>query len=537
MRISKKAVSESIGYFQDDFGLMNQMHLASFFILKHMGVSFTAFTFESGTKMKSDFDYAISCLGGMADPRFETSESYGYLFPFHLKKLKEKGEIKKSDYYNPSTPDNKIYGRFKDTVDNSLVDPKHFLTLKSLSSEEKEYTLKPNYLDILKGYLEGSKIKITPFIIWLYRFLDFEDGVSDFSSFKTTLIEKFKDDFKITPTEFDALFIHDSMNITLDKSGILSKDIRNILNTDTVIKKLETRKNKKLNLRAWRRSVTSRNISTDILMRLVDTHKNIILYGPPGTSKSWMVDEISKNFDFFEKIQLHPTYSYDDFIYSLKFKKDEFEFFEGDFLRVCNEARKNSSKKYLLLIDEINRANLGEVLGQAILCLDRDYNLKIRTQVNEFELMIPDNLYIVGTMNSSDKSTSIVDMAIRRRFVFVRFYPNETMINEMSDYSGIGDFNVANLMNQINNRLLQLHNDPDFLLGHSFFMPKVFNKDGKIKWTKTLVLDLVNYKVIPMLEEILSGEDQISQVIGSSYYEDRFSTEDKSWEQLIKSNL
>ena len=179
------------------------------------------------------------------------------------------------------------------------------------------------------------------------------------------------------------------------------------------------------------------------LSKLIQSTRNLILYGPPGTGKTRMAkicaaqiltekdaknEEdllniaekiIEKNFDKQEYggkikiVQFHPGCTYNDFIEKMQSMND-----------LNNDNADNSKKKYILIIDEINRANVSEVLGELLFGLEyREKNITI--SISGENLTIPNNLYIIGTMNTADRSLSQIDYAIRRRFLFVKMVARE----------------------------------------------------------------------------------------------------------------
>ena len=196
------------------------------------------------------------------------------------------------------------------------------------------------------------------------------------------------------------------------------------------------------------------------ISQIMSLEHNFILYGPPGTGKTrkakiWAAQiateqsiterDENKNTDEallkraediinkeqtekkywgqIKLVQFHPEYSYNDFIETLQIT-NKMDYTDGILKKVSAEAKINSEKKYVLIIDEINRANVGEVLGEALFGLEyRNYN--ITTSISGKAFSIPDNVYIIGTMNTADYALSQLDYAIRRRFCFVKMEARE----------------------------------------------------------------------------------------------------------------
>ncbi|EPT8339789.1 AAA family ATPase [Vibrio vulnificus] len=247
---------------------------------------------------------------------------------------------------------------------------------------------------------------------------------------------------------------------------------------------------------------------------------NVILYGPPGTGKTYAV---KNSLDFlcqgdrerYEFVQFHPSFTYEDFIEGIKPKgvtKDgsiKFELVDGVFKRFCKKAKANPSKSYYFVVDEINRANLSSVFGETLLCLEKDYrhdlhdqnggskNL-IKTQYSSLiEDMIkddatnqslayhyengsayfgvPSNVFFIGMMNDVDKSIDAFDLALRRRFQWIRkdcdydVIANEVKFNGKDEFHNIEQYTGAcEKLNRYISDGIGLGKSYEF--GHSFFM-------------------------------------------------------------------
>jgi len=243
----------------------------------------------------------------------------------------------------------------------------------------------------------------------------------------------------------------------------------------------------------------------------------IILQGPPGTGKTREAKCIAKALlglgendslednEQFKLIQFHPSYSYEDFVRGIVAKPNE----EGNGIvytaenkilgTFAKEALKDKDKPYVLIIDEINRANLSAVLGELIYALEyRGEAVQSMYAIEgENNLILPPNLYIIGTMNTADRSVGHIDYAIRRRFAFVNILPKD-LTNELGDqFEGTLFAKVTNLFNT---NLSPEFKKEEVQLGHSYFITK--NTPINIRW---------EYEIKPILLEyvkdgILVGE-------------------------------
>ncbi|HEY3492854.1 MAG TPA: AAA family ATPase, partial [Solirubrobacterales bacterium] len=167
----------------------------------------------------------------------------------------------------------------------------------------------------------------------------------------------------------------------------------------------------------------------DEVNELLDDKRQVIFYGPPGTGKTYVAQRLAKQYAAggqVEMVQFHPSYTYEDFVQGYRPVEDKsgavtFKLRPGPLLDLA-EAAKNGAGTCVLVIDEINRGNLAKIFGELYFLLEyRDRELKL--QYGE-EFRLPENLVIIGTMNTADRSIALVDAALRRRFHFVPFFPD-----------------------------------------------------------------------------------------------------------------
>ena len=201
--------------------------------------------------------------------------------------------------------------------------------------------------------------------------------------------------------------------------------------------------------------------------------QQLILYGPPGTGKTYLAERLARYLvdggGFSELVQFHASYAYEDFVQGIRPQVVggalHYELAAGHFLRFCAKARQVGEKPCALIIDEINRANLARVFGELMYLLEyRHHSIALAAGGPEFS--IPANVYLIGTMNTADRSIALVDQAMRRRFSFVRLRPNYPLLANYLENRGLPTEKLVSLIKEVNQSI----GDEDCELGISFFM-------------------------------------------------------------------
>jgi len=224
--------------------------------------------------------------------------------------------------------------------------------------------------------------------------------------------------------------------------------------------------------------------------------------------KSKQTPETQEDVKRYEFITFHQSYSYEEFIEGIRPITDEngairYEVVSGVFKKLAKKAIKNPDKNFALFIDEINRGNISKIFGELITLIEEDKRigakneLKVRLSYSGDEFGVPSNLYVIGTMNTADRSIALVDIALRRRFVFEGMEPDETLVHEK--YQAL----FVNLNQKIIGSI-----GPDYQIGHSYFMEKDGNGFDIEK--------VMNQKVIPLLNEYFYNDiDSIEEILRS----------------------
>ena len=242
---------------------------------------------------------------------------------------------------------------------------------------------------------------------------------------------------------------------------------------------------------------------------LLDDKKQVIFQGPPGTGKTYVAQKLARHLAGSEErvtlVQLHPSYAYEDFVQGfrpiLKDGQAGFALRDGPLLRAAKLARSDSNNKHFLVIDEINRGNLAKVLGELYFLLEyRDERIRLQYQrEDEEDFTLPDNLYIIGTMNTADRSIALVDLALRRRFYFVEFHPDDEPVKDvlhdwLADKSPDMEW-VADVVERANELMRE---DRHAAIGPSYFMKDDLNEEA--------VRRIWKHSVLPYIEERRFGE-------------------------------
>ena len=250
------------------------------------------------------------------------------------------------------------------------------------------------------------------------------------------------------------------------------------------------------------------------ILRGVRVKKNIILQGPPGTGKTFIAKRLAyafmgkKDKRRTETVQFHQSYSYEDFIQGFRPRKEGgFERRDGVFFRFCEKARKDENRPYFFIIDEINRGNLSKVFGELMMLIEADkrgeeHQVLLTYSESDEHFSIPANVYIVGTMNTADRSLAMVDYALRRRFAFFDLPPmfNEKFTGFLSQ-NGLSKKTVAIVQEKLTALNESIRNDSNlgkgFEIGHSYFCAGLEGELSELQWFE----DIIDQEIGPQLKE------------------------------------
>lgn len=241
------------------------------------------------------------------------------------------------------------------------------------------------------------------------------------------------------------------------------------------------------------------------LTELLEAKCNVILQGAPGVGKTFVAKRLvysmmgQKDSSRVAVVQFHQSYSYEDFIQGYRPSKDGFELENGAFYKFCKEAEEDNERPYFFIIDEINRGNLSKILGELMMLIEKDKRgEKIKLLYSNEWFTVPQNVRIIGMMNTADRSLALMDYALRRRFAFFDFAPafsSEGFKNYLTEKDSPKLEKLITVVRSLNNTISADESLGDgFRIGHSYFCTDEEITDN---WLKSVV----EYEVIPLLKE------------------------------------
>jgi 5-methylcytosine-specific restriction protein B len=274
--------------------------------------------------------------------------------------------------------------------------------------------------------------------------------------------------------------------------------------------------------------------------------KNFIYYGPPGTGKTFELQRLlgaeytdPEYGELYEFITFHQSYGYEEFVEGLRpvitklgtqprdnieapgesTGEVRYEIKPGAFLRLCERARKNPSRQYAMVIDEINRGNVSKIFGELITLVEVDKRERAKNPVSVVlpysgeNFSVPLNVDVIGTMNTADRSLALLDTALRRRFDFIEWMPKPSVLTgTIVSHNGV-DINIERLLVMLNDRIEALY-DRDHTLGHAYFT-RIKDLESVDRFSELKAV--FRNKIVPLLQEYFFEDWQkIRLVLGDN---------------------
>lgn len=256
-------------------------------------------------------------------------------------------------------------------------------------------------------------------------------------------------------------------------------------------------------------SVYMNDESYNTLVSLVKGKKNIILQGAPGVGKTFAAKRLAysmmgvKDPNRVMMVQFHQSYSYEDFIMGFRPSENGFKLKHGVFYEFCKRAEVDSDNDYFFIIDEINRGNLSKIFGELFMLLESDKRgVALQLLYADEKFSIPENLYIIGMMNTADRSLAMLDYALRRRFAFFDLKPAFESDGFKSYQKDLNNDKFDKLIECIKRLNLAIKSDEilgaGFCIGHSYFCDlDKFEMDE----LEAVLIRIVDFEIIPLLSE------------------------------------
>ena len=243
------------------------------------------------------------------------------------------------------------------------------------------------------------------------------------------------------------------------------------------------------------------------LVGILKAKKNVILQGAPGVGKTFAAKRLAysvmgvKDIDRVMMVQFHQSYSYEDFIMGFRPSTTGFELKKGAFYNFCKKAEIDSDNDYFFIIDEINRGNLSKIFGELFMLIENDKRgIELQLLYSDEKFAVPANVYIIGMMNTADRSLAMLDYALRRRFAFFEIKPGFETDGFREYKMSLDNDKFNKLINCVEKLNSVIASDESlgegFCIGHSYFCN--FEAD---KIDNECLYGIVEYELIPLLKE------------------------------------
>lgn len=499
----KKAYEELV-----ELTYSNQSILHIFFILKGIGINNLNYEDVDIIKKKG-IPYAQD-LGGLFSDFEEQPDKCDFINPFMM------------DNWG-TNPTEKLKKWVESRVKNNVIGGATTWRKIVMQDTSGNFKFVYDYIDQIKAVtmMDSPKIPLQAMAVWANRFTEFDNEVTI-----SNLCNFFLVRFNFNPHEKDEFFTMNSSirRVVYSTSLHNTQTIRELIGTPKGLPGWEvtnpvTGSIELVNTIMRRYDMATVNkVEKDLLKKILRDYYQLILSGPPGTSKSYLCNELAKDYSEYLHIQFHPQYSYQQFVGGYVVEKTDVNYHKGVMLDFVDKAIKSEKdqdgKTYLVVIDEINRANTSQVFGDLIQCLDRNSKVQIICDGVTQEYYIPKNLYIVGTMNTTDRTIGALDYALKRRFLDVYCGSNPQVLADMCPNSSF--ISLSDFLERINANLYENLKNREMCIGHAMFLNDAYkNSAGEYIWDFDKFELLFNYKILPLVEEYCYGNyELVYEILG-----------------------
>lgn len=384
------------------------------------------------------------------------------------------GEVQDYTLYNENGHKRRIFQNFLDAKAGDMIigyesNPvKQIVAIAKVSAEQDGERLYFEKVEVLSRPIDYKTLRECPELERMEYFVNPQGSL-----------------FKLTPGEYD--FIHDLIR---EENPLADKKKADSYDKSAFLKDVYMDEARYEQLRA-------------ILLH----KKNVILQGAPGVGKTFCARRLAwsimgkKDDSRIEFVQFHQNYSYEDFIMGYRPEGETFELKHGIFYRFCQKAANQPDKPFFFIIDEINRGNMSKIFGELLMLIEADYRgTKVTLAYNGLSFSVPENLYIIGMMNTADRSLAMIDYALRRRFSFFDMDPGFDTKGFSEYREGLGNDTINELVVRVKDLNAEITRDKSlgkgFCIGHSYFCGRAA-EDNADTWA----LQVVDFDIMPMLRE------------------------------------